>query len=109
MRTFWTVIGAVVMGYGFLGCVTVEPTPAARAIRLVREQSLVAQCRFVGEVKGGQGAPIIGAVEHTIDNARTRIREDAVRSGANMVLITQQTANVYGTWLHGEAYVCPGQ
>jgi len=64
MRTSWIVIGAVVMGYGFLGCATVEPTPAARAIRLVREQSLVAQCRFVGEVKGVENLPHAMSLAH---------------------------------------------
>jgi uncharacterized protein YbjQ (UPF0145 family) len=92
-----------------VGCATIQPTPAARGVRIVQEQSFVATCRFIDEVKGGQYAPVVGAVEHTIDHARTRIREDAAQKGANVVLITERTANVYGTWMHGEAYACPGQ
>ena len=74
---------------------------------LSKERSFVAMCRWVAEVKGGQYAPVIGAVAHTIENTRTRIREDAAHTGANVVLVTQRTENVYGTWMFGEAYVCP--
>ena len=91
------------------GCVTMEPTPEARAVRLVQEQSFVATCRWVAEVKGGQYAPVIGAVAHTIENARTLMREEAAQRGANVVLVTQRTESVYGTWMYGEAYACPGQ
>jgi uncharacterized protein DUF4156 len=83
-----------------------EPTPAARTVRLVEDRSVVATCRLIADVKGGQYAPVVGAVAHTIDNARTQLREDAARQGANVVVITQRVENAYGTWMYGEAYAC---
>ena len=103
MKRLVLVGGLLVAG---VGCATLQLTPEARGVRIVRDQSLVADCRLIDEVNGGQYAPVIGAVEHTIENARTLIREDAARKGGNVVLVTERTANVYGTWLHGEAYAC---
>ena len=37
------------------------------------------------------------------------MRDKAVAQGGNVVLITQNNANPYGTWLYGEAYRCPPQ
>ena len=35
--------------------------------------------------------------------------DKAVAQGGNVVLVTQNNANTYGTWLYGEAYRCPPQ
>ena len=102
----WLLVGLGVAAT-LVGCVTLEPRPEARAVRLVQDRSLVAGCRWVAEVKGGQYAPFIGAVAHTLDNARTRLKEATAEVGGSVVLVTQHDANPWGTWMYGEAYRCP--
>lgn len=88
------------------GC-TMTSTPEAAQVRLVNELSQVAACRRLGEVRGRSTAPMIGWTAHTIDNARTKLRDGAVKQGGNTVLVTQSAPDVYGTSMYGDAYACP--
>lgn len=96
----------VLMLLSVSGCAT-TPTPEAAQVRLVNEVSQVAACRRLGEVRGRSTAPMIGWTAHTIDNARTKLREGAVKQGGNTVLVTQSAPDVYGTSMYGDAYACP--
>jgi hypothetical protein len=98
----------VLMLLSVSGCAT-TPSPEAARVRIVQDATQVSGCQLLGEVKGSSLAPLVGVVGHTMDNARTEMRDKAVAQGGNVVLITQNNANTYGTWLYGEAYRCPPQ
>jgi hypothetical protein len=82
---------------------SVELTPAGSAVRMRSNAADVAQCKFLGEVKGVDDVNIATDVRE--ENAIKSLKNATAAMGGNVVLIIS-TSNL-GSRQHGEAYHCP--
>jgi hypothetical protein len=85
------------------GCVNTQPTPAAQTVRFTNGREVVKDCTPLGiidsSVKTGE-TPTEG-------DPYRRLRSEAIRLGANMVLTSDiPTGLVNGSRVSGEAYKC---
>lgn len=93
-----TVLFAALLG----GCTT-SLVPGAEAVRVTTDASAVQGCARIGEVKGGDNMSSAGRGE---ENASRRLKNAAVKLGANVVLLSSTTAHLNATQMRGEAFKC---
>lgn len=88
-------------------CVTTRLTPEAEKVRVTTNQEAVKGCKLVGPVESSDkmNGGMIGQVAAE-ENANRRIRNDAAKLGANVVLFVNSTTGMSGSRVRGEAYAC---
>lgn len=90
------------------GCVTTQLTTQGDSVRLTANPDVIADCEFVGNVKGEDrfNGGLIGqsAAE---ENAMRRLLNQAAEIGADTVQISTNSKGFGGSTIRGEAYSCP--
>lgn len=87
------------------GCAT---TPSPAAVKVAdADETMVAACRFVGEVHGSSGWGNVAA-SAGMENAKTEAREKAAQMGATHV-VWQTVAGGYSPYAIGRVYSCSGK
>ena len=88
-------------------CVRAKLTPEGERVRLTTNQEAVKGCKLVGPIESSDkmngGLFGQGAAEET---AARRIRNDAAKMGANVVLYVSTATSMSGSRMRGEAYAC---
>ncbi|MBT2144199.1 DUF4156 domain-containing protein [Rhodanobacter sp. LX-100] len=88
-----------------LVCQSCATTPSASALRVAdADQSMVAGCKFVGEIQGSSGWGGVAA-STGMENARNEAREKAAKLGATNI-VWQSIAGGYAPYVSGRAYSC---
>lgn len=98
------ILSMVLLGtlVGLVGCVSM--TPAAEAVRITTSPDVVANCKFLGNVKAtsGFGGPLGTALGES--NAEKALQKKTLKLGGNVLNLTSS-----GVHSSGEAYRCPDQ
>lgn len=92
---------------GGAACVTIRLTPAGERVRVTSNPAVVANCKFLGEVRGRdrmQGGLLGQSAAE--ENAYRRLKNEAGKMGADTVLIITSTTGFSGSTIRGEAYYC---
>lgn len=88
-------------------CAYAKLDPAARDVRVTSNTDAVRGCTLKGEVTGADalngGLVGQGAAEK---NAMVKLRNEAAKIGANVVLLSTGSTNFSGSRYRGEAYAC---
>lgn len=76
-------------------------------MRVTTNQEAVKGCTLVGPIEASDkmNGGMIGQVAAE-ENANRRIRNDAAKMGANVVLFVNSTTGMSGSRVRGEAYAC---
>ena len=104
MRDTSLLCGLALGAVGSIACAT-----QASTVRVTKDAVSVNGCVHLGSIEGSdvknRGMREQGVAEN---NATSRMRENAVKLGANTVLVTRGLADNSGSTQLGEAYNCPG-
>ncbi len=102
-----TVTVLVVALLAFTGCHNVNLSPEAKAVRVIRDASLVRTCRFVSDVESSDrlSGGLINR-DKAEENAYKILKDKTAKLGANTVLISAATSNYRGAGMQGKAYAC---
>ncbi|MEW6601374.1 MAG: DUF4156 domain-containing protein, partial [Nitrospirota bacterium] len=73
-------------------------------VRFEENMEMVANCKYMGTVKGTSPAGLIDSLKK--ENALNDIRNRAALLGANTVVITSKESMFDDTVMHGKAYHC---
>jgi hypothetical protein len=84
------------------GCAT-TPSPAAANV-VDADETMVAACRFLGEVHGSSGWGNVAA-SSGMENAKTEAKEKAAQMGATHV-VWHTVSGGYSPYATGRAYSC---
>lgn len=89
------------------GCVTTQLTPEAQAVRVTTNADAVKNCKYIGAVDGSDrmNGGMVGQMAAE-ENANRRLRNNAAKMGANVVLMATSTTGMSGSRERGEAYAC---
>jgi len=103
MRTFCLLLSLLVLA----GCVKTRLTPQAERVRLTLNRDEVKGCRLIGNVDASQAKTALffgqGAAQETVSR---RLRNDAAKMGANVVVVASSETRKTSTRSRGEAYAC---
>ena len=88
-------------------CHTVQLSPQAEAVRVLRDASQVSRCRFVDDVVSSDrlSGGLINR-EKAEENAYKILKQKTAKLGANTVLISSSTSGYQGAGMKGKAYSC---
>ncbi|MBI5665281.1 MAG: DUF4156 domain-containing protein [Nitrospirae bacterium] len=86
------------------GCVTLLSKNGA-LVRFEENGEKVANCKFMGTVRGASPAGLIKDLK--LENALNEARNNAALLGANTVVIISKGSMFDQTVIHGKAYHCP--
>lgn len=104
----WRAFLAVASVIAVAGCVTTQLTPGGQRVRVTPNPDVVRGCTYLGPIESSDlmNGGMIGqsAAE---ENANRRLRNDAAKMGANVVLVSTSTTTTSGSRVRGEAYGCP--
>jgi len=101
-RTF--ILLSIAASVLFAGCITFLSNRGA-LVRLEKNSEMVANCKYMGTVRGTSPAGLINDLKK--ENALNDLRNNAARLGANTVVITSKESMFDETVIHGRAYRCP--
>ena len=89
-------------------CVTTRLTPEGQQVRVTTNQDAVKGCTLIGNVESSDkmNGGMVGQMAAE-ENANRRLKNDAAKMGANVVLFTNSTTGMSGSRVRGEAYRCP--
>lgn len=91
-----------------IGCATASPQ--AEAVRVTTNPEAVKGCAFIGNVQGKESGWGGTAGQNIAENnAHVRLRENAVKMGADTVLLMTSNVGFSGAVQRGEGYRCKGQ
>jgi hypothetical protein len=93
--------------FGVAGCHRVTLTPQEQAVRVIRDQAQVSQCKFVQEVESSDR--LSGGLvnrEKAEETAYMILKQKASKLGANTVLLSTASSGYSGAAMKGKAYTC---
>src|SRR5829696_7714191 len=89
------------------GCVRTRLTPRAEQVRVTLNRDEVRGCRLIGNVEASQMKSGVifggGAAQESVTR---RLRNDAAKIGANVVLVKSSATGMTSSRSRGEAYAC---
>jgi uncharacterized protein YbjQ (UPF0145 family) len=88
-------------------CVTTHLTPEAEKVRVTTNPEAVRGCKLLGNIEASDkmNGGMVGQMAAE-ENANRRLRNDAAKLGANVVLMGSSTTGMSGSRARGEAYAC---
>jgi uncharacterized protein YbjQ (UPF0145 family) len=88
-------------------CVTTHLSPEGERVRVTTNAEAVRGCKLLGNIEASDrmNGGMMGQMAAE-ENANRRLRNDAAKLGANVVLMASSTTGMSGSRARGEAYAC---
>ena len=91
----------------FAGCVTTRLSPRGEGVRVTLNRDEVKGCRSLGTVEASKRRTgLFFGKSAAAEDVSRRLRNDAAKRGANVVLVASAEAAMIESRSRGEAYAC---